>query len=147
YLLETNGETRLRSEGLASGGVKLSFDASVAKVNAAGDITPNPQFDLFTRSVGSGTATLNVEQLTSSPVTAPSSRAAADRLLLGPFRSTGVSAGTTLALTSDPDPRVGVDDTVTGGGTALDSVIQNNSATIAVANVPEPGSLTLCGLA
>jgi hypothetical protein len=142
YLVETNGGTTLSTTGLSSGGVKLTgYNTGVATVtNAAG----NPGFDFST--TGIPTATVNNYQDTSPTLKAPTSGADANRILLGTFTFTGVSAGSTLAVTADPGA---LNDNVLGSGfgaTAIDGLIQNASASITVTAVPEPGTIVLTGL-
>jgi hypothetical protein len=147
YLAQTNGTTTLTAgPGLKDGGVGLSFNQAIATVPSTSAITPNAAFDTSTKSVGTGTASLNVFQSTSSPVLAPTSGTTAGAILLGTFSFTGVSAGSTFAVTAQPHPAP-FSNNVLGDGTVIDSMIANASAVITVTAVPEPGSLLLAGLA
>src|SRR5262249_11987684 len=97
YLAET-GTTTLPDTRLSDGGVKLTYDQSIAKVANASAITPNGAFDFASKSTGVNFASLNLTQDGgSSPVAAPSSGADANRILLGTFTFTGISAGSTTA--------------------------------------------------
>jgi hypothetical protein len=144
YLVQSGSDTGLSSSGLTDGGVKLNYTASVAKVNSTSNITPNPAFDTSSSSISSGSAILNVSQDTSGPVKASTTGTDANRILLGTFTFTGVSAGSTTVSTADPHPSL--NDNVLAGGTALDASILNSNAAITVTAVPEPGSLLLVGL-
>jgi hypothetical protein len=143
YLTQSGADTGLSSSGLQAGGVQLNFNQAIANVASSSAITPNPAFDANSKSVGTGTATLNVNQVLTAPVVAPTSGADANRVLLGTFTFSGISGGTTATFTTDPHP--GLNDNVLGNGTVLDSLIHNSSAVITVA-VPEPGTLVLTGL-
>jgi hypothetical protein len=144
YLVQTSPDTGLSATGLDAAGTKLTFNQAIANVASASAITANPAFDFSVKSTGTGTATLNASQDSgSAPVTAPTTGADANRVLIGTFTFTGVSAGTTSVVTSDPHPLS--DDNVLHDATVLDSVIANSSVAITVA-VPEPGTLVLTGL-
>jgi hypothetical protein len=142
YLLEFNGGTILSTQKLASAGVQLDGNNGNAAVNSAANITPNPAFDDFTRSVNTSTntATLNVG-LIANPVVSPDAQ---NRVLIGTFAFSGNTIGSTTAVTVDPHPSA---DTVTGTGTVLDALINNSTATITVVAVPEPNSMLLTGVA
>src|SRR5262245_56869422 len=143
YLVQTSPDTGLSASGLDSAGTKLTFNQTIANVAGTGAITANPAFDFASKSTGTGTASLNVLQDSgSAPVTAPTSGADANRILIGTFTFTGVNNGIATVVTSDPHTLA--DDNVLHNGTVLDSLIANSSATITV--VPEPGSLVLTGL-
>jgi hypothetical protein len=147
YLAQTGSTTTLTTgPGLKAGGVALSFNQTIANVTSTSAISPSSAFDTSTKSVGTGTAGLNVFQTTSSPVLAPTTGPTANAILLGTFTFTGVSAGSTLALTAEPHPAP-FQNNVLGDGTGIDSLIANSSAVITVVAVPEPGSLVLTGLA
>jgi hypothetical protein len=145
YLQQTGTDTGLTTSGLNSGGVGLTYNQAIASVTA---ITPNPTFNNNSFFIGTGTSanpsTLNVSQDVGG-IVAATSGPDANRILLGTFRFTGVSAGTTLTLTVDPHS--GIDDNVLANGTVLDGLIANASAAITVTTpVPEPGTLILTGL-
>ena len=147
YLVQTGGDTGLSASGLDSSGARLTYDAgAVAKVQNATDITPNGSFDVANRSVTSTSAKLQEFQDTSAPVVAPTTGTDANRILVGTYKFTGLSVGTSLVVTADPDPTPGFNDNVLGDGTVLDGLIANNSAAITVTAVPEPGTLALTGL-
>jgi hypothetical protein len=145
YLVQSGTSTGLSSSGLASGGVGLTFNQSVVNLADASKITPNSAFDANSKNLGAGSASLNVSQVLNAPITAPTTGTDANRILLGTFTFSGVSAGTSLTVTADPHPGA-VNDNVLGDGTALDALIHNSSAVITVTAVPEPGTLVLTGL-
>jgi hypothetical protein len=149
YLEQTNGTTGLSNpgQGLKDGGVGLTFNQAIANVPSTGAITANPAFDTSSKSVGTGTANLNVFQTSSAPVLAPTSGPTANAILIGSFTFTGVSAGTTATVTTLPHPDPPFANNVLGDGTDIDSLIANSSAVITVTAVPEPGSMILTGLA
>jgi hypothetical protein len=145
YLMQTGSDTGLSASGLSQGGIQLNYNGSIAGVANGSAVTANPAFtDTPTVSVTANSASLNVATLNGSGVMAPTSGADANRILLGTFTFTGVSAGTTTALTADPHPNPLIGDNVLANGTVLDSVIANSSVAISV--VPEPGTLVLTGL-
>jgi hypothetical protein len=144
YLAQTGSDTGLSATGLNAAGAKLTFDQTVANVASTSAITPSGAWDNSFKSVGTGSASLNVTQDSGTgALKAPTTGTDANRVLIGTFTFTGVSAGNTLAVTADPHP--GSDDNVLADGTVLDSLIVNSSAVITVA-VPEPGTLLLTGL-
>ena len=148
YLKETPGTSFLADEELFGASVRVTFNSpsGIAAVLNDTDIFPNPGFsDLspppsvsaidagFTGSVGLDPF-LTVD--------------ANNRIFLGMFRFTGQSVGTVNLSALDRDS--GSDDTITGQGTVLDSLINSGSATLSVnslAAVPEPSSLLLMSLA
>jgi len=145
YLVQTSPDTGLSASGMDAAGTKLAFNQTIANVAGTGAITANPAFDSAVKSTGTGTATLNVLQDSGgAPVTAPTSGADANRVLIGTFTFTGVNAGSTTVTTSDPHTLS--DDNVLHNGTVLDSMIANSSVAITVNAVPEPGTLVLTGL-
>ncbi|HJZ94743.1 MAG TPA: hypothetical protein VKE40_28010 [Gemmataceae bacterium] len=145
YLVQTSPDTGLSGSGLDAAGTRLTFNQTIANVASTGAITANPAFDFATKSTGTGSASLNLTQDSgSAPVTAPTSGADANRILIGTFTFTGVNAGTTTVLTSDP--HLLSDDNVLHNGSVLDSMIANSSAAITVNAIPEPGTLVLTGL-
>jgi hypothetical protein len=153
WLLESNGETRLRSPGLNTGGVKLTYNQTIANVTTVTGNTGTGAFDMSTNNIGTGSAIVRDFQTnnTGTGVVAPSTGTNADRILLGTFTFTGVSPGSTSTLTALPDagaiPPIS-DNTLNDSPTftSLDSLIQNSSAVITVTAVPEPGSLALVTL-
>jgi hypothetical protein len=144
YLLQSGADTGLTTSGLRSGGAGVSYNQAIANVASTGAITPNPAFDTSSKGLGTGNATVNVSQVLNPPVTAPTTGADANRILLGTFTFTGISGGTTTVATFDPHPAP-TDDNVLGNGTVLDAGILNSSVAITVA-VPEPSTLLLTGL-
>jgi hypothetical protein len=131
--------------------VKLSYDGTVIGTTT-GDITPNRvadggQFDLGSKSTtgaNTSTATATVRSFNSSGgVTASTSGADANRILLGTFSFSGLAVGSTAVLTADPGTG---NDNVLADGTALDLLIANSNAAVTVTAVPEPGTLALTGL-
>src|SRR5262249_16776097 len=117
YLTQTSPDTQLTANGLVSGGVQVNNSTgAVAQVLSNSDITPNVkpsgQFDSGTTSTSSSQSKVaDFQDAGSAPVTAPTSGADANRILLGTFRFTGLSQGSTFLSTADPSP---FDDTVTG---------------------------------
>lgn len=160
YLFQSSPDTGLSSgNGLNSGAVGVTFgNAAAARVQGVGDITPNTgsnagstPFDGSFRSLDVGgsttTAVASVYMNTAGTgVTAPTTGADANRILLGTFKFTGVTAGDSSTLTVDPNPTEGFDDNVLANGTVLDSLINPQTAVITVTAVPEPSSLLLAGL-
>jgi hypothetical protein len=147
YLMQTGPDTGLSASGLSQGGVQLNYNGSIAGVASGSAVTANPAFtDTPTVTVTSNSASLNVATLNGSGVMAPTTGADANRVLLGTFTFTGVSAGTTTALTADPHPNPAIADNVLANSTVLDSLIANSSVAITVNAVPEPGTLVLTGL-
>jgi hypothetical protein len=143
YLLETNGGTTLSSAGLSSVGVKLAGSNANAQVASASAITPNPQFDDTSKSVSGNNAILNDGLLANPVVHAPTTGADANRILVGTFTYSGLTAGTTNVQAVDPHAFA---DTVDGNGNTLDALIASSAATITVNAVPEPGTLVLTGM-
>ena len=146
YLREMSGGTVLATEGLFSSGVKVTFDETIAAVSDASDIVANPGFDDITKSVSVGQADLYAAAFL-NPLLTPD---ASNRILVGTFTFSGVSAGTTTISVADLDPAL--DDTVTGDypfTSALDPDITSSTATITVKSqtvVPEPASCLIWGL-
>jgi hypothetical protein len=140
YILETGG-TNLQTLGLSAAGIQLNTNTpSISTVSA---VTANSAFDAG-HTTGTG-ANAFVSEFSSSSVTAPSSGANANRVLVGTFTFTGVSAGQTLTVTALPG--LNPDNVLGDGVTSIDAALANNatSAVITVA-VPEPGTLILTGL-
>jgi hypothetical protein len=143
YVEETGTTTTLNSLGLFSGGVQLNTtNSAVANVTA---VTPNAAFTGGSSSGTGSNAYVSVFAAGTAPnsVTAPSG---SNAILLGTFTFTGETAGQTLAVTALPG--LGPDNVLGDGATSIDSNLLNNatSAVITVTAVPEPGTLTLCGL-
>jgi hypothetical protein len=149
YLLESNGETRLRSTatGLDAGGVALTYNQAIANVT---NVTGNTAFDVINPNIGSGKASVNDNLFANATVTAPSTGANADRILLGTFTFTGLSAGSTLTVAATPNAGAvpPIADNLLHDGTVLDSLLNNPgvNASISVVAVPEPGTMVLTGL-
>src|SRR5262245_33630843 len=100
YLVQTSPDTGLSASGLDAAGTKLTFNQTIANVSGTGAITASPAFDTSIKSTATGSATLNVSQDSgSAAVTAPTTGADANRILIGTFTFTGVSAGTTNVVT------------------------------------------------
>jgi hypothetical protein len=142
YVLETGGGTTLQSFGLSSAGVQLSTQTpSIANVT---NVTANAAFDAKS-TTGTG-ANAFVSEFSSSSVNAPSSGADANRILLGTFTFTGLSAGQTLTVSALPglNPDNVLND---GSNTSIDSALLNNTVTaIVTVAVPEPSTLALTGV-
>jgi hypothetical protein len=142
WLKQSAPDSLLTDEGLFSAGVRLTYGSpGIAEVLSLYDITPNPAFDdpsALLRDVGSTYSTLDMAVLDPfSPIFPQSSTP--DRIWLGTFKFTGLSAGT-VDITAMDNP--GVDNTLTGLGTVLDATpIANGQASINA--VPEPSSLVL----
>ncbi len=146
YLVQTGGSTGLSSSGLVSSGVKLTYGGTVANVANTGDIFQNAAFDDTPNKSVTGTdATLRQATDLNGPVTAPLAGADANRVLLGTFRFTGLTVGSELTLTTDPNA-FPVGNNVLDDGTVLDSLIANDSAVITVTAIPEPGTMLLSGI-
>lgn len=141
YLLETN-TTTLVDTGLSSAGVQLGgFASGIAAVQTAP--VRGGAWDDGTGTAGNPAA-LRVFQDIGGPVTAPATGPEANRVLIGTFRFTGVSIGTTAFVTADPGAGA---DTVLADGLVLDGMINNTAGLITVTAIPEPGALALAGLA
>jgi hypothetical protein len=149
YLAET-GTTTLSGVGLSDGGVQLQFSASAPfTISSASNITPNgafagPNSSDLTTSSGTTFASVAVHQ--DGGMKAQTSGVDANRLLLGTFTFTGVSPGTAITVSADPNPGPFADN-VLADGTVIDSQIATPQAAISVAAVPEPCSIALTGLA
>jgi hypothetical protein len=157
YLTQTGSTTGLSAIGLNSGGVQLNYNTTFVSIAGVGSLTPNNTtyntstptgFDPVNNStvVGNGNATIAVGQVSGeSAVKAGSgSPNTSNSILLGTFQFTGVSAGTSLVVSTAAFP--GSDVNVLYNGTVIDSMITNSSAAITVVAVPEPGTLILTGL-
>jgi hypothetical protein len=148
YLLQTGSSTNLSANGLVDGGVSLSFSATAPfTVASTSNITPNSAFGgpnntSLTTSGGTTTATVQVHN--NSPILAPTGGADANRILLGTFTFTGLTAGTAVTLTALPDPST--QNNIDGLNNVLDSMVHNSQAAITVNAVPEPSTLVLTGL-
>jgi len=142
YILATSPDTLNGGQnGLAAAGVQLNTATpSIATVTA---VTPNAAFD-----AGSSTATgahASVSEFSSSTNGVQSGGSGAnDRVLLGTFTFTGVSAGQTLTVSALPGL---APDNVKADGTIIDAALLTNTQTAVITvAVPEPGTLMLTGL-
>lgn len=145
YLEQTGGDTILTDDGLFGYGVRLLFNtppipSDPAAVLAESDILANPAFD--------DAAFATVELISgesagaSGSVLDPFSPLVGSRILLGTFTFTGgntVGEVTNLTATDFS----GLDETISGLGTPLDSMVQDGFATITVTAVPEPSSILI----
>src|SRR5262249_32114047 len=146
YLTQTGTSAGLSAQGLNSAGVQLSnYNTAIATVS---NVTANSSFDVNSTSTGAN-AKVTEFQTISSPVKAPTSGTDANRVLLGTFTFTGVSAGTTLTVTAIPSTGTSVNVIAPGGADSgsIDGSILNASAAITVTAIPEPGSMILAGIA
>jgi hypothetical protein len=150
FITQTGSTTGLSATGLNQGGVAVTgYSTSTATVPNTSAITPNdsnnggPFNPAFTSTNVSGnTASVQVG-LASGGVMAPTSGANANRILLGTFTFTGVSAGVTNVVTTSPNPGSNVN--ILADGTVIDPV-GNVNAVINVTAVPEPSTFVLAGL-
>jgi len=148
-----SGAAILTNEKLFGAGITLaSSNGSVARVNSTSDITPNPAFNGFPPSssvnTAAGTASLQVQNFQPGTAVGPDANTiAVTRTFIGTFKFTALSGGATNLSIVDINPAAGQDNTVSGTGRVLDSLITNGAATLTVSSVPEPGSLALVGLA
>ncbi|MBY0459578.1 MAG: PEP-CTERM sorting domain-containing protein, partial [Gemmataceae bacterium] len=107
-----------------------AFDDGTATLTTSGSTTTARAF-LF---MDSGTAA----------VTAPTSGADANRILLATFTFTGVTPGQSSTIAVDPSAGA---DNVLASGINLDPFITaGQTATINVTAIPEPGTFALAGL-
>jgi hypothetical protein len=146
YLQQSAPDTGLTSPGLQSGGVKLNYDGTILNSTA---VTPNSaanggpfQFGTSSTSganTSTAAATVHAFNTPGTGVTADSN----GRVLLGSFTFSGLALGSTAVLTADP---TATNDNVLANGTALDSLIHYNAASVTVTAVPEPGTLLLTTL-
>jgi len=162
YLTQTGSDTGLSATSLASGGVQLNYNPAFVANNA---ISPNNTtssgssptgFDSSNNitTIGNGSNGLPVgSSLVGVSQNIPPESAVkagsgspntSTSILLGTFQFTGVSAGTSLIVSTNSFP--GQDVNVLADGTVLDGMISNSSAVITVTAVPEPGTLALTGL-
>jgi hypothetical protein len=119
---------------------------SVANVQSVSDIQENASFDdpiARFKARTNSTADLNEAVDLTSPIVFPPG-GDPNRILLGTFTFTGLTTGITAISVADLDPTIGVDDIITGLGTALDSLITSGNASIAVN--PEPSSFAIATL-
>jgi len=145
YLVETDGNGTLQSQGLFSGGVSLTPNSSsVAQVTSAANIAPNSGFANNYSSVSSSAAILQADNLGNNSIVYPNG-STPNQILLGTFTFTPLSTGTFTIAANNIS--TGFSNNVTGTGNDLTSLITGGeTATITVNAVPEPGSLILGGL-
>jgi len=144
YLRQTAPDMILSTEGLLSAGVELSYNGAVAHVANAGAVAPNLDFDVLADVSFPDANSVGLDLLSSTGVTA-----VGDRILLGTFTFTGLSNGIMSLSTADLTPVSGVDNTISVGGTVLDELIANATATLQVGDVevvPEPSSQLVFGV-
>lgn len=137
--LGTNEPTVDSSNGLVSGSVRLDVtNPSIANVlDPVNDATPGPVWDSgagdaspYNGSPSLGVLSLLGIDLTNGPV------------LLGTFRFTGLSSGSTLVVSAVEDPST--QNFTDANGANLDSFVTGSSATITVLGTtaaPEPSTL------
>src|SRR5262249_25596421 len=126
----------------------LQFSSSAPfTVSSASAIHPSSAFggaNNTSVSTSSGTTTATLQVHDSSGVFAPTSGADANRILLGTFTFSGLSARSAATVSAFPDSKSA--NNVDGANNNLDSLINQSSAAITVVAVPEPSTLLLCGL-
>ncbi|MCR9200392.1 MAG: PEP-CTERM sorting domain-containing protein [Planctomycetaceae bacterium] len=148
YLRQTGGETVLSDFGLISVSGQILFNEAPgptepAEVLSTADITINPQFDdpflsMPVLDPGTSAGMLGVIDITSPEVFANQ-----DRIHLGTFRFTVGSIQDEVTSLRATDLDVAFEDTLTGNGLFLDSLISDGLATITV--VPEPSQVAALG--
>lgn len=145
----------LRTIGLEAYGVQLNYSATAgAKVLSASDIINNPAFDGGAITSATGTSAVANGSVNFGPTTFVRDTVTTSgnsRILLATFRFTGLTAGSALVVTADPNPGLGEANAnnFLAGGTAIDDMLFASppaTATINVAQVPEPGTMALTGL-
>jgi len=148
YLLQTSSTTTLSSAGLLDGGVALKFSSTAPfTVSSSSAITPSSAFggpNNTNVSTSGGTTTASVQVHDDGGVLAPTTGADANRILLGTFTFSGLSAGSAVTVSAFPDPKSA--NNVDGNHNNLDSLITQSSAAITVVAVPEPSTVILCAL-
>ncbi len=140
FLLQDNTGTSngLNTVGLSAAGVQLNTQTpTTANVTAT---AANPAFDQSNTTIGAN-AQIIESVVQNVPVVSPTGDP--NRILIGTFTFTGLTPGSTLAVTALPGTGA---DNVLGDGTVIDSLIANSSAVITVAAVPEPGTMLLTGM-
>ena len=149
-ILMPNGETILTDFGIVSGSTRVFFNEPVvpgdpATVVAAGDITPNVNFDdPFLTNVfldpGISAGLVGGVDILTPAITGNS-------ILLGTFTFTAGSVGGEVTNLRATDLDAFFDDTVADNGALLDALIQDGFATITVtgAAVPEPATGVIVG--
>lgn len=134
----------LASPGLFSVGTRV--DSSFGAMMLAGsDVTPNPAFPTFTRSVTSGGGNLS-ENAGLGPDIFAAGSGPVYQIEVGVFQFTGMSPGiATLTASVDGSGH----DNVGGDDTILDNLTNQGTAILYVGDVgpaPEPASVLLLGL-
>lgn len=147
YLRETTAGTLSANGGLGSAAVRLTYNstAGVASIaSEASDITaaiPPWDFSTTTGTVANASGVLNLLSPAASGVSPPPG--ATDRILLGTFKLTASSIGTTNLVASDPNSVAG-DTTYFNTGASMDNLISNSQNVVFnVVVVPEPMSIML----
>ena len=146
FLVQTAPDTFLQSEGPTTLGVAVNWSNALARVVSTTDMTGNiPPFTIATRSITPPTAFL--DDLKVGPPVSFTGAPNPLSVLVGTFRFTASGPGGTTTTIMAFD-QAGRDNTVTGTGRVLDSLIASATATINVtpAVIPEPASLTLLGI-
>jgi hypothetical protein len=156
YLVETDSNGTLQSQGLFSAGVSLTpNNNAAAQVLSASNITPNgytgnpnnPPANGFANNnstVSSSAAVLKADNLGNNIIVYPNA-ATPNEILLGTFTFTPLAVGSFTITANNISSTFSND--VTGSGHDLTSLITGGqTATITVTAVPEPGSLILGGM-
>jgi hypothetical protein len=142
YILETGGTT-LTTSGLSAAGVQLNTtNPSIANVTAT---TANAAFTGGSSTTTGANASISEFSSTLNPGVVAGTGADANRILVGTFTFTGVSAGQTVTVSALPG--LNPDNVLGDGTTSIDAALLNNTATAVITvAVPEPGSTILGGL-
>jgi hypothetical protein len=153
YIRETSATTVLSTARLFGAGVRASYNSpgGVISVPNTASIARNPQFNdaaAFTPTVNAANNFAQFTEAVVNPVTDLVSSDVNKRIFLGSFTFQAANVGTTTntALTALDIP--GTQDTITGLGQSIDSLIAPTTITVSVVPVPEPaGLLVLAGAA
>jgi hypothetical protein len=145
YLVETDSNGTLASQGLFSAGVSLSpNNSAVAQVTSATNITPNSGFANNRSTVSSSAAVLQADNAGNNSIVYPNA-STPNEILLGTFTFTPLATGT-FTITANNISSF-ASNNVTGTFQDLTPLITGGqTAAITVTAVPEPGSMILGGL-
>ena len=142
YLIETDSNGTLQSQGLFSGGVSLNnSNTSIATVT---NITPNSGFANNTSNYSGNPAILSANNAGNNSIVYPNP-STPNEILLGTFTFTPIANGTITITANNISPSFS--NNVTGTFQDLTPLITGGeTATITVTAVPEPGSMILGGM-